>query len=181
MTRRTTTATTTADARPTSRARATDSTATTEPRAATEARGSRPASGRAGRTAPKVVGLTPFERFRLIIDDLGLFPEWSIVDEGETADADSSAHVTPLDDYHSAGFATSRQGWPADPTEQRRVLYHEAAHLLLADLSHAGQAAADALPEPAKGLAKAHLTRQEELLADRLARLLDPTTEEDER
>jgi len=166
------------DARRTGRARATDATATTEPRAATETRGSRPASGRAGRTAGRVVGLTPFERFRLIADSLGLFPEWSLVDEGETADADSSAHVTPLDDYHSAGFATSRQGWPADPTEQRRVLYHEAAHLLLADLSHAGQAAADALPEPAKGLAKAHLTRQEELLADRLARLLDPTEEQ---
>jgi len=166
------------DARPTSRARAIDATATTEPRAATETRGSRPASNRGGRTAPRVTGLTPFERFRLIADGLGLLPEWTLTDEGETADADSAAHVTPLDDYHSAGFAHSRHGWPADPTEQRRILYHEAAHLLLADLTHAGEAAAAALAEPAQGLARAHLRRQEELLADRLARLLDPTEEQ---
>jgi hypothetical protein len=128
-----------------------------------------------------VAGLTPYERFVLLCDGLGLLPEWQLTDEGETADGDSAAHVTPLDDYHAAGFAHSRHGWPTDPTEQRRILYHEASHLLLADLTHAGEAAAAALAEPAQGLARAHLRRQEELLADRLARLLDPTTEDDER
>lgn len=175
--------TTTTDARHPSRARTTGRPVTAEPRAETTGaeRPSRPASNRGGRTANRVAGLTPFERFRLIADGLGLLPEWSLTDEGETADSDSAAHVTPLDDYHSAGFAHSRHGWPTDPTEQRRILYHEAAHLLLADLTHAGEAAAAALAEPAQGLARAHLRRQEELLADRLARLLDPTTEDDER
>ena len=188
MTRRRTTTTTT-DARHPSRARATGRPATAEPRAGTKGRKldaatdrpSRPASNRGGRSATRVSGLTPFERFRLIADGLGLLPEWALTDEGETADGDSAAHVTPLDDYHAAGFAHSRHGWPADPTEQRRILYHEAAHLLLADLTHAGEAAAAALVEPASTLARAHLRRQEELLADRLARLLDPATEEDER
>lgn len=175
--------TTTTGARHTGRARTTGRPATTEPRAETSggSRPSRPASNRGGRTANRVAGLTPFERFHLIAQGLGLLPEWTLTDEGETADSDSAAHVTPLDDYHSAGFAHSRHGWPADPTEQRRVLYHEAAHLLLADLTHAGEAAAAALAEPAQGLARAHLRRQEELLADRLARLLDPTIEDDER
>jgi hypothetical protein len=186
MTRRTTTTTT--DVRHPSRARATGRPATTEPRAGTKGRKgdatdrpSRPASNRGGRTATRVAGLSPYERFVLIADGVGLLPEWTLTDEGETADSDSAAHVTPLDDYHSAGFAHSRHGWPTDPTEQRRILYHEAAHLLLADLTHAGEAAAAALAEPAQGLARAHLRRQEELLADRLARLLDPTTEDDER
>ena len=185
MTRRTTATT---DARHSSRARATGRPTTAEPRAGAKGRKadatdrpSRPASNRGGRSATRVAGLTPYERFVLIADGLGLLPEWQLTDEGETADSDSAAHVTPLDDYHAAGFAHSRHGWPTDPIEQRRILYHEAAHLLLADLTHAGEAAAAALAEPAQGLARAHLRRQEELLADRLARLLDPATEEDER
>ena len=149
MTRRTTATT---DARHSSRARATGRPTTAEPRAGAKGRKadatdrpSRPASNRGGRSATRVAGLTPYERFVLIADGLGLLPEWQLTDEGETADSDSAAHVTPL------------------------------------DLTHAGEAAAAALAEPAQGLARAHLRRQEELLADRLARLLDPATEEDER
>lgn len=135
-----------------------------EPRVATETQRPGVALDRIGASYG-----TPVDRFRLLLQELGL-TDWEVVDDGETAGDDCAAAVIPSDDYHVVRFATSRPNFPHDnPNEALRVLLHEAVHVLVADYSHAAEAAAAGLPEPAKTLAETHLRRQEELLADRLA------------
>jgi hypothetical protein len=165
------------DARGSGRARGSDDAPAIGPRAGKHARPARrqtptTASGRR-RGAILTGGLSPFDRFRLLCADLGLVPEWTLSDDGETAGDDCAAAVTPADDYHVAGFAISRTGWPTDRADQLTVLLHEASHLLLADLVHAAETAISQLPAgPGQEIARAHLRRQEELTCDRLARTM---------
>jgi hypothetical protein len=164
------------DARGSSRARGSIETPTNEPRAAKRGRPARQqTTTTTGRRRGVVLigGLSPFERFRLLCRDLGVVPEWTITDAGETAGDDCSAAVTTEDDYHVAAFAVSRTGWPSDPSDQLLILLHEATHLLLADLVHAAETAVAQLPAgAAQEVARAHLRRQEELTCDRLARTM---------
>ena len=166
------------DARRSGRARGSDGAPTTGPRAGKRARpATRPktTTTTSGRRRATILtgGLTPFERFRLLCTDLGLLPEWTLSDDGETAGDDCAAAVTPADDYHVAGFAISRTGWPTDRGDQLTVLLHEASHLLLSDVVHAAETAIGQLPAgAAQEIARAHLRRQEELTCDRLARTM---------
>lgn len=114
-----------------------------------------------------------FARFYELANDLGLLPEWTLVDRGEAdIDGDASAQVSLEDRYHVARFSVSRDNWPDNPTEQFSILAHEASHLILADLVVSAEQAAKQLGGTAQELALENIGRQEELLADRLARLI---------
>ena len=117
---------------------------------------------------------SPFNRFVELATDLGLTPEWTLVDYGEAnIDADAAAQVELEDNYHVARFSVSRFNWDSDnPESQILILAHEVAHLLLADLVTAAEAVAKTMSDPAQSLALQTISRQEELLADRLARLI---------
>jgi hypothetical protein len=128
---------------------------------------------RAPRRARAAAAGSAYARFYDLANDLGLLPEWTLVDRGEAdIDGDASAQVTLEDRYHVARFSVSRDNWPDDPASQFSILAHEASHLILADLVVAAEQAAKMLAEPAQALAMENISRQEELLADRLARLI---------
>jgi len=130
-------------------------------------------SQRQPRRARAALPGSPFVRFRDLCHDLGLLPEWTLVDRGEAdIEHDASAQVSLEDRYHVARFSVSRDSWPETPEEQFSILAHEASHLILADLVVAAEQSAKMLAEPAQALALENIARQEELLADRLARLI---------
>lgn len=104
----------------------------------------------------------------------GLWGEWEIV-IGERNDSEASgsyaAATTIEEGYHSAGIAIG-SGWPDDRHQQFQVLAHEVAHILLADYALSARRVCDALREPERKLMQPHLNREEELLCDRIARLV---------
>jgi hypothetical protein len=106
----------------------------------------------------------------------GLEDEWEIV-IGERNDSDSNpsgdyaAATTIEEGYHSARIAIG-SGWPEDRLVQFEVLAHEVAHILLADYALGARRACDALRDPERKLMQPHLNREEELLCDRISRLV---------
>ena len=128
---------------------------------------------RTPRRARAAAAGSAYTRFYELANDLGLLPEWTLVDRGEAdIDGDASAQVVLEDRYHVARFSVSRDNWPDNPSEQFSILAHEVSHLILADLVIAAEQAAKQLGGSAQELAIENIGRQEELLADRLARLI---------
>lgn len=103
-------------------------------------------------------------------DRFGLTPEWDVK---YTHDPELKRQAQTLydDDYHSALISTGA-AFPEDSRGQDQVLAHELSHLLLADLGIAARRGLDRLPKGERRIAQAGVDREEELLCDRLARLL---------
>lgn len=105
-----------------------------------------------------------------LVDLLGLEREWEITFGGHTDDPEFSArtHIEP--EYHVARVETGA-GWPShDPESQRKVVLHELMHVMLSDIRATAERGFEQLGEQASQLMKDTLSREEELLCDRLAK-----------
>jgi hypothetical protein len=107
-----------------------------------------------------------------LVDLLGLEREWEITFGGHADDPEFSARTHIEEEYHVARMETGA-GWPThNPEEQRKVLIHELMHVMLSDIRATSERGFDQLGEQAAQLMKDTLSREEELLCDRLAKAL---------
>jgi hypothetical protein len=111
----------------------------------------------------------------LILRLFGLDEEWEVTigerNDSSGPNGDYAAATTIEEGYHSASIAIG-SGWPGDRDEQFTVLAHEAAHILLADYALSARRACDGLRDAERKILQPHINREEELLCDRIARMV---------